>query len=357
MPLSSRFVFSKSTPLSQQTILAATAIALLSACASTPMNQAPVVERSTTTAISKAPAPNTAVPAALPSVSGVTNANAASTTGTRPAVATPPALPASSTTTAAPRVVPVVDAKSYVVKRGDTLYSIALDHGLSYREVAEWNGITNPSYIQIDQVLRLTAPVAAVTSPISGNSTVSVTPVSTPIGTGQASTGSVAQSAPISMPVTAPAVVSTAPTTAVGSPASAPVAVVAPTVPALGDITWQWPAKGKMVQGFAEGKSKGIDIAGNMGDAVNAAADGKVVYAGNALKGYGQMLIVKHSDIYLTAYAHNSKLLVKEDAMVKRGQKIAEMGNTESDNGQIKLHFELRRSGKPVDPIKLLPAQ
>ena len=100
-----------------------------------------------------------------------------------------------------------------------------------------------------------------------------------------------------------------------------------------------------------------MDIAGKTGDAIAAAADGKVVYAGAALKGYGQLLIVKHSDVYLTAYAHNSKLLVKEDQVVKRGQKIAEMGNTESDDGQTKLHFELRRSGKPVDPVKLLPAQ
>jgi lipoprotein NlpD len=124
-----------------------------------------------------------------------------------------------------------------------------------------------------------------------------------------------------------------------------------------GDVVWQWPVKGKISQGFVDGKSKGLDIAGKTGDAIAAAADGKVVYAGAALKGYGQLLIVKHSDVYLTAYAHNSKLLVKEDQVVKRGQKIAEMGNTESDDGQTKLHFELRRSGKPIDPVKLLPAQ
>jgi lipoprotein NlpD len=125
---------------------------------------------------------------------------------------------------------------------------------------------------------------------------------------------------------------------------------------AAGDLSWQWPARGK-TSTFVEGKSKGVDIRGNLGETISAAADGKVVYAGSALKGYGQMLIIKHNDVFLTAYAHNSKLLVREEQQVKRGQKIAEMGNTESDNGQVKLHFELRRSGKPVDPARVLPAQ
>jgi lipoprotein NlpD len=123
------------------------------------------------------------------------------------------------------------------------------------------------------------------------------------------------------------------------------------------DGAWQWPNSGKILQNFVEGKSKGIDIAGKMGDPIVAAGDGKIVYAGAALKGYGQLIIIKHNEVYLTAYAHNSKLLVKENVDVKRGQKIAEMGSTESDNGVVKLHFELRRSGKPVDPSKTLPAQ
>ncbi len=221
-----------------------------------------------------------------------------------------------------------IDGRTHTVKKGDTLYSIALENGVGYRELAEWNGIANPSYIQVDQVLRLTSP--------TGFS-----------GSGTNNAGSAAQSSPISLP--SGGSVSNRPTAPTSAVANAPVVTD-------GDLAWQWPARGK-ASNYIEGKSKGVDITGNMGDAIAAAADGKVVYAGSALKGYGQMLIIKHSEVYLTAYAHNSKLLVREEQLVKRGQKIAEMGNSESDNGQIKLHFELRRSGKPVDPARILPAQ
>jgi lipoprotein NlpD len=252
-----------------------------------------------------------------------------------PTAPTPIAAPVN---VVAPKPIYVNDGKNYAVKKGDTLYAIALENGLSYRDLAEWNGITNPSYIQIDQVLRLTAPTnaAAVTAPV------------------------LAQPVPVTQPGAATPVPVGTPVAAGPAPIAAPTPTLA-TAPAtatpVSDVVWQWPSKGKLGAGFVDGKNKGIDITGNMGDAVVAAADGKVVYAGSALKGYGQMLIVKHSDVYLTAYAHNSKLLVKEDQAVKRGQKIAEMGNSESDNGQTKLHFELRRSGKPVDPLKFLPAQ
>jgi lipoprotein NlpD len=159
--------------------------------------------------------------------------------------------------------------------------------------------------------------------------------------------------------VNRPLATSTSTVTPTATPTTTSPTATAPTsAPTTtdGDLTWQWPARGKATS-YVEGRSKGIDIAGNMGDAIAAAADGKVVYAGSALKGYGQMLVIKHSDVYLTAYAHNSKLLVREEQLVKRGQKIAEMGNSDSENGQIKLHFELRRSGKPVDPTRILPAQ
>lgn len=283
---------------------------LLAACTSTPMTPAPVVERGITK-------PSTVVTA-------------------RPAATAPVAAPAVQ-----PKPALVIDGKSYTVKKGDTLFGIALENGLSYRELAEWNGITNPSYIQVDQVLRLTAPSTAAVA--------TATAVSTPV------VSSAAQAIAVPMPGTA--VVAPVAPVVIAPAAVAAVTPAAVPAPAAGEVVWQWPVKGKASQPFVEGKSKGLEIAGKMGDAIAAAADGEVVYAGSALKGYGQMLIVKHSAVYLTAYAHNSKLLAKEGQQVKRGQKIAEMGNTESEDGQTKLHFELRRSGKPVDPVKLLPAQ
>ncbi len=301
-------------------------VTLLAACRSTPMTSAPVVERS----VSGVPVPSNSYPIQTTTGTTVIQSTGAGSTTNSGTVVVPRTV-----TTSAPSInavtSPVMDGRTHIVKKGDTLYSIALENGVGYRELAEWNGITNPSYIQVDQVLRLTSPTG-----LSGS------------GTGNA--GGVAQSSPISLPSAG----------AVSSRATAPVVSVTPVAntPVLveGDLAWQWPARGK-ASSYVEGKSKGIDITGNMGDAITAAADGKVVYAGSALKGYGQMLIIKHSEVYLTAYAHNSKLLVREEQLVKRGQKIAEMGNSESDNGQIKLHFELRRSGKPVDPARILPAQ
>ena len=121
------------------------------------------------------------------------------------------------------------------------------------------------------------------------------------------------------------------------------------------ELGWIWPAGGSVLAGFDESKNKGVDLGGNAGDPVLAAADGKVVYAGAGLRGYGNLIILKHNNIYLTAYAHNQTLLVKEDQSVKKGQKIAEMGNSDAD--RVKLHFEVRRQGKPVDPAKYLPAR
>jgi lipoprotein NlpD len=142
------------------------------------------------------------------------------------------------------------------------------------------------------------------------------------------------------------------------APASAPPAAAsAPQAPAGGEeeIAWLWPAQGTPVASFDEVKNKGIDIAGKAGDPVLAAADGRVVYSGAGLRGYGNLIILKHNNTYLTAYAHNQTLLVKEDQSVRKGQKIAEMGNSDAD--RVKLHFEIRRQGKPVDPAKYLPAR
>jgi len=149
------------------------------------------------------------------------------------------------------------------------------------------------------------------------------------------------------------------PTGAATAPAApAPQAPAAPSTPARDpddDITWAWPAAGGVLAGFDEARSKGLAIGGKAGDPVLAAADGRVVYAGSGLRGYGNLVIVKHNATYLTAYAHNQTLLVKEDQAVRRGQKIAEMGS--SDAERVQLHFEIRRQGKPIDPARLLPAR
>ncbi len=211
----------------------------------------------------------------------------------------------------------------YTVQKGDTLTRVGLDHGQAWRDLARWNNLSNPDVIEVGQVLRVVPPGAAV----EANGV-----VVRPVTSSGAATPQVADAAKAG--------------------ASAP-ATSATTVAA--DFSFGWPANGQVVAGFDEAKNKGIDIAGKAGDPVVAAADGQVVYAGAGLRGYGNLIIVKHNNTYLTAYAHNQKLLVKEDQKVKRGDKIAEMGNSDAD--RVKLHFEVRRQGKPVDPSKYLAAR
>jgi lipoprotein NlpD len=204
----------------------------------------------------------------------------------------------------------------YTVKPGDTLIRIGMDNGQSWRDIIRWNKLDNPNLIETGQVLRVAPP---------------------------------APDAVAARPAT--------PSTATAPVASAPVTpAVAPAAPSAAEeaISFQWPARGNLISGFDESKNKGLDIGGKAGDAVLAAADGRVVYAGAGLRGYGNLIILKHNNTYLTAYAHNQTLLVKEDQVIKRGQKIAEMGNSDAD--QVKLHFEIRRQGKPVDPAKYLSA-
>jgi lipoprotein NlpD len=210
----------------------------------------------------------------------------------------------------------------YTVQKGDTLTRIGLDNGQAWRDLARWNGLSNPDVIEVGQVLRVAPPGAAVES-----TGVVVRPV----------TSSAASSA------SAPA------------PAASATKPAAPATAAAEDIGFAWPANGQVVQGFDETKNKGIDIAGKAGDPVLAAADGQVVYAGAGLRGYGNLIIVKHNNTYLTAYAHNQKLLVKEDQKVHRGDKIAEMGSSDAD--RVKLHFEVRKQGKPVDPSRFLASR
>ena len=136
---------------------------------------------------------------------------------------------------------------------------------------------------------------------------------------------------------------------------STPAAPSAPVAKGADDVNFIWPASGSLIAGFDEARNKGYDISGKAGDPVLGAADGRVVYAGAGLRGYGNLIILKHNNTYLTAYAHNQSLLVKEDQSVKKGQKIAEMGSTDAD--RVKLHFEVRRQGKPVDPSRYLPSR
>ena len=230
----------------------------------------------------------------------------------------------------------------YSVKSGDTLIRIGMDNGQSWRDIARWNNIENPNLIETGQVLRVTPPeeTGVVVRPVSSTNVVtSPAPANT-----------------ASAPVPASNTASVRPPASSANPpnASTPTNNLANSDSAEDTVSFQWPTRGNVLAGFDEVKNKGIDIAGKAGDPVLAAADGKVVYAGSGLRGYGNLVILKHNNTYLTAYAHNQSLLVKEDQAIKRGQKIAEMGNSDAD--QVKLHFEIRRQGKPVDPAKYLPA-
>jgi lipoprotein NlpD len=266
--------------------------AVLAGCTSTPRTPAPVEDR---TAMGRLPAPTPAMPAteAVKTLPGSENAG-------KPGY--------------------------YTVQRGDTLTRIGLDNGQGWRDLARWNNLTNPDLIEVGQVLRVAPPGGAVET--AGVVVRPIAPTS--------------NSSPV-----------------VTSAKSEPNSVSQPNNPnanandeGLGFI---WPANGSLIAGFDEVKNKGLDIAGKAGDTVMAAADGQVVYAGAGLRGYGNLIILKHNSTFLTAYAHNQALLVKEDQKVRKGQKIAEMGKSDSD--RVKLHFEVRRQGKPVDPAQLLPAR
>ena len=271
----------------------------LAACSSKPVARAPVEDRGRT-------AQN--APAASPAPAPVVDASKAAPT-------------------------PALDPNAgkpgyYTVKQGDTLIRIGLESGQSHRDIARWNALENPNRIEIGQVLRVAPPEeAVVTKPVA-----------------------VAKATSTALP---PAGAASAPAKTASAPASASSNNNSSTED---DISFAWPSKGDVIDGFDESKNrKGVDIGGASGDAVWAAADGKVVYADAGLRGYGKLIILKHNSMYLTAYAHNQTLLVKEDQMVKKGQKIAEMGSTDAD--RVKLHFEVRRQGKPVDPAKYLPAR
>jgi lipoprotein NlpD len=216
----------------------------------------------------------------------------------------------------------------YTVKPGDTMIRVGLESGQNWRDVARWNNIENPNLIEVGQVLRVVPP---------GNDPNAV------------ATRAVAPVKVEARPLDAPR--------AASAPASAaaPAAAASTATPREADdeVTWAWPTTAAVSVPFDEVRTKGLVFAGKAGDPVLAAADGRVVYAGSGLRGYGNLLIIKHNNSWLTAYAHNQTLLVKDEQPVKRGQKIAEMGSSDAD--RVQLHFEIRRQGKPIDPLRLLP--
>lgn len=292
--------------------------AVLAGCSSTSLNRAPVEDR------------NAAATGATPT--GTVSTNGAAT----------PTLPFK----------PLPGAENagkpgyYSVKPGDTIIRIGLETGQNWRDVARWNNLDNPNIIEVGQVLRVIAPGA--TAEVTTPGAFIPRPVAAPTavtGTSIPPAGTRTASAPVPAPVAA-------------APPAAPVAA-APVAPASSagedDVAWIWPAPGGVIAGFDEAKNKGLDLSGKLGDPVLAAGDGRVVYAGAGLRGYGNLVILKHNNTYLTAYAHNQTLLVKEDQTVRKGQKIAEMGQSDAD--RVKLHFEIRRQGKPVDPARYLPAR
>ncbi len=277
---------------------------------------------------------------------------------------------------------------TYVVKRGDTLYGIALDHGQDYRDIARWSNLTDPNAIEVGQVLRVrdpaaskplvatapdadTAQGAAVTTPYQAapaveGKEVGTQPAKPLAGPGAPVAGS-QDAAVVSAPLAVKVPYSDAALAklrgATNSPKPVPESTAAgaksPTLSTdaseeTDGVAWSWPAKGTVVANFNEnGGPKGVQIAGEMGQAVLASAGGRVVYTGSGLRGYGNLVIIKHNNTYLSAYAHNRAVLVKQGDNVSKGQKIAEMGN--SDASRVMLHFEIRRLGKPVDPVKFLP--
>ena len=284
-------------------------VAVLAACSS-PRTKAPVEERVATApvpapATTEAPAP----PAPVPAVAAAASAASAPLPGAENAG----------------------KPGYYTLKPGDTVRKVAEANGQNWRDIVRWNNLDNPNALEVGQVLRIVAPpaeaAAVATRPVAGAGRVESKPLE----------------------------VKPAPPPMAATPAPAPAPAAASDVSADGDdvVVWGWPANGPVLAGFDEGRNKGLTIGGVAGDPVLAAGDGRVVYAGSSLRGYGNLVIVKHNENYLTAYAHNQTLLVKDDQAVRRGQRIADMGSTDAQ--RVQLHFEIRRQGKPIDPAKLLP--
>jgi lipoprotein NlpD len=242
---------------------------------------------------------------------------------------------------------------TYRVQRGDTMYSIAFRHGVDYRDLAEWNGIAPPYTIYPGRELKLGPARAAAKPPVA-----QAAPPSRAVAPAPAAS-TVSRPPPFEPVASSPPSTNAGTPSHVGSPTAAPAtpppAAAQPPAPTAGDITWRWPADGQVVGGYVAGDpmKQGIDIAGQAGAPVRAAADGTVVYSGNGLIGYGELIIVKHNASFLSAYGHNQKRLVQEGDKVKAGQTIAEMGSSGASKDE--LHFEIRKNGKPSNPVDYLP--
>jgi lipoprotein NlpD len=324
----------------------------------------------------------------------------------RPTAARTPAAPASPAAQApAAAAAQAVPAGHHVVKRGDTLYSIALEHGANYRDIAQWNKLEDPTKISIGQVLRVTAPegevvqvgAARASGPLLGRplDAAAAAPqgaaaggpktspkalrlpysdqnlallrqgeaaasAATTVATGTATTVAAAGTNAVAVTGAATSGASSgAKTAAAASAAGAnPKPEPATTAaierdPDAAAIEFTWPAKGALLAGFAEPNSKGLDISGKAGDPVVAAAAGQVLYTGTGIRGFGKLIVIRHDSGFSSVYAHNREILVREGQSVARGQRIAELGDTDTD--RPKLHFEIRKSGKPVDPMRYLP--
>lgn len=229
----------------------------------------------------------------------------------------------------------------YTVRKGDTLLRIALDHGQNYRDLVAWNQLNNPDDIKVGQVLRVGSAEGERSASVQTRP-VPVPPPSTP--------------APARKTDPVPR---KNPNDSVADTRKEPAPAVTVPAPVLSGedarLSWTWPADGRIIGAFDEGRNKGIDIAGRAGQSVMAAGAGKVMYAGSGIRGYGNLVIVKHSNSLLSAYAHNRRIVVKEGDNVAKGQVIAEMGDSDADT--VKLHFEIRQQGKPVDPTRFLPGR
>lgn len=276
-------------------LVAVACATLLVGCTITATREAPVADRS-----------------ARPQADAAPSAEAR-----KPAEATPRPLPADG---------------NYVVQPGDTLFSIAAAFGRDVTDLARWNNLDDPGRIRVGQTVRVAPPLVESASvlPVAPTSPATTKPID---GTAPPAPGAAPPAATVPGPVAA-------------LPESRPT----PPAPAS---DWIWPINGRVIDRFDEKRNKGIGIAGREGDPVVASADGQVVYSGSGLRGYGNLVILKHSDDFISAYAHNKQILVKQGQSVKRGQRIAEVGRT--DATQPKLHFEIRRQGKPVDPLAYLP--
>jgi lipoprotein NlpD len=296
--------------------------------------------------------------AGLLAAAGCANHSQAPVTERSPAGARAAPAPVVAQPAPVPGAPAVHEPRTYTVKKGDTLYVIALDHGQDYKDVAAWNNIDHPDRISVGQVLRMdppgvAAPGSAQVGVVVPHQAVEARPLGNASSVSPGNTGTAKSS---------PKTGKEAYSDQAAASAAAGTTQIAKADSKLDEraaedddrIDWGWPVHGKMLGVFSESTNKGVDIAGKVGEPVVASASGKVISTSSLLRGYGKLIIIKHNATYLSVYAHNNEVLVKEGQFVTKGQKIGEVGSTDAE--QPMLHFEIRKFGKPVDPLKFLPA-